>query len=108
MHNQIIDSLEIMNDFNAMPEKYNNIIVCGMGGSAIGGDFVKTVLKSGLKIPIFVNRDYDLPVWISKNTLVIICSYSGNTEETISCYNSAVINTIKPIGRCLIWTNTYI
>ena len=47
-----------------------NIIICGMGGSAIGGDFVKTVLKDDLKIPIIVNRDYDLPNWISKETLL--------------------------------------
>ena len=74
-----------------------NILICGMGGSAIGGDFVKTVLKSDLKIPIVVNRDYDLPKWISENSLVIICSYSGNTEETISCYNSTVNSNIRPI-----------
>ena len=74
-----------------------NIIICGMGGSAIGGDFVKTVLKDDLKIPIIVNRDYDLPNWISKETLIFICSYSGNTEETISCYKSAVKRKISPV-----------
>ena len=75
----------------------DNILICGMGGSAIGGDFVRTVLKDDFKIPIFVNRDYDLPNWVSQNTLIIICSYSGNTEETISCYNSTFDNNIKPI-----------
>lgn len=74
-----------------------NIIICGMGGSAIGGDFVKTVLKDDLKIPIIVNRDYDLPNWISKETLIFICSYSGNTEETISCYKSAIERKISPV-----------
>jgi len=97
MHNQIIDSLEIMNDFNAMPEKYNNIIVCGMGGSAIGGDFVKNILFGSIKIPFYVNRSYNLPKWVNKNTLVILCSYSGDTEETISCYKEVIALGIEPI-----------
>ena len=91
-------SFEIISESNLKKRNnVKNVLICGMGGSAIGGDFVKTVLKDDLNIPIFVNRDYDLPSWISTNTLVIICSYSGNTEETISCYNNIVNNNIKPI-----------
>ena len=77
--------------------KYNNIIVCGMGGSAIGGDFVKTILLNKLDIPIYINRNYSMPHWVNKNTLVIICSYSGNTEETISCFNKTVKLNLKPV-----------
>ena len=91
-------SFDIISESNLNPRNnVDNILICGMGGSAIGGDFVRTVLKDDFKIPIFVNRDYDLPNWVSQNTLIIICSYSGNTEETISCYNSTFDNNIKPI-----------
>ena len=76
---------------------YNNIIVCGMGGSAIGGDFVKTILLNKLDIPIHINRNYSMPHWVNENTLVIICSYSGNTEETISCFNKTVKLNLKPV-----------
>ena len=91
-------SFDIISESNLNPKNnVENIVICGMGGSAIGGDFVRTVLKDDFKIPVFVNRDYDLPNWVSQNTLIFICSYSGNTEETISCYNSTVNNNIKPI-----------
>jgi len=91
-------SFDIILESNLNPKNnVENILICGMGGSAIGGDFVRTVLKDDFKIPIFVNRDYELPNWVSQNTLIFICSYSGNTEETISCYNSTVNNNIKPI-----------
>jgi len=91
-------SFDIISESNLNPKNnVENILICGMGGSAIGGDFVRTVLKDDFKIPVLVNRDYDLPNWVSQNTLIFICSYSGNTEETISCYNSTVNNNIKPI-----------
>jgi len=86
MHKQIEDSLLIINDFKPKVTLYQNVIICGMGGSAIGADFVSNILKTDSDIPIFVNRSYKIPYWVNKNTLVILCSYSGNTEETISCY----------------------
>ena len=76
--------------------KPNNIIICGMGGSAIGGDFVKTILLKKINIPIYVNRDYFLPKWVNENSLVILCSYSGNTEETISCLKEVEKLNINP------------
>ena len=90
---QIEKSIKKYNSFNLNKEniEYENIIINGMGGSAIGGDFVATVLKDELKIPLFVNRTYNLPQWVNKSTLVILCSYSGNTEEIISCYIEACI-----------------
>ncbi|HSD62236.1 MAG TPA: bifunctional phosphoglucose/phosphomannose isomerase [Ignavibacteriaceae bacterium] len=66
-------------------KKFRNIIVCGLGGSAISADILHNFLKDELKIPLFVNRNYNLPAFADKNTLLIISSYSGNTEETISC-----------------------
>ena len=51
-----------------------SIVVCGMGGSAMGGDLLKTYCSTS-KLPVFVNREYDLPKWTNKNTLVLSQSY---------------------------------
>ncbi|HNS32538.1 MAG TPA: bifunctional phosphoglucose/phosphomannose isomerase [bacterium] len=67
-------------------EAPGKILFCGMGGSAIGGDIIKAVCNNSSSIPVFVNRDYIIPSWVDKDTLVIIMSYSGNTEETISAF----------------------
>lgn len=61
-----------------------SIVVAGMGGSALAALLVKTWLKAELQVPFEVVRGYDLPSYVGKNTLVIISSYSGNTEETLS------------------------
>lgn len=66
-----------------------NIVICGMGGSAIGGDLLRSVLQYEIKIPIYINRNYRLPAFAGENTLVIASSYSGNTEETLSAYQEA-------------------
>ena len=62
----------------------NKIIVAGMGGSAIGGDVVYSLIGHEIKIPYIVIRGYDIPTWVDSATLVICSSYSGNTEETIA------------------------
>ncbi len=67
---------------------FDSICFCGMGGSAVGGDIMKQ-LSEGFSGIIHVNRDYTLPSFVNKKSLVIPVSYSGNTEETISCYNDA-------------------
>jgi glucose/mannose-6-phosphate isomerase len=67
----------------------SNIIFAGMGGSAIGGDFIRVLIQDDLKIPFFVIRDYILPEWVDESTLVLCSSYSGNTEEILSIYRSA-------------------
>jgi glucose/mannose-6-phosphate isomerase len=66
------------------------IVLSGLGGSAIGGDLLKSFLASELKVPFIVNRHYTLPAFVDKDTLVIISSYSGNTEETISSHKEAI------------------
>ncbi|MFH1824710.1 MAG: bifunctional phosphoglucose/phosphomannose isomerase [Candidatus Firestonebacteria bacterium] len=75
--------------------KPKNIIVTGLGGSAIGGDLLRCSLNGEIKIPIVVNRNYSLPNWVNKDTLVFAVSYSGNTEETISAYKHAVERKAK-------------
>jgi glucose/mannose-6-phosphate isomerase len=64
--------------------RISNVVVAGMGGSAIGGDVVRSLFLDNSEIPIFVNRDYHVPSFVGKDTLFIAVSYSGNTEETIS------------------------
>jgi len=67
----------------------NQIVVCGMGGSALAAEFVRSWLPDKLTVPIEIVRGYDLPAYVSKHSLVIISSYSGNTEETLSCLEQA-------------------
>ncbi|UCC58554.1 MAG: bifunctional phosphoglucose/phosphomannose isomerase [Candidatus Bathyarchaeum sp.] len=69
--------------------KPKNIVIIGMGGSAIGGEILKDWLRDELPIPIEVCRDYTLPAYANKDTLVIANSYSGNTEETLSAFLAA-------------------
>lgn len=60
------------------------LLVLGMGGSAIGADLLEGIARADLAKPIFANRTYDLPRWVDRKTGVLVCSYSGNTEETLS------------------------
>ena len=71
-------------------KKIDNIIITGLGGSAICGDILKNFLCNELDIPLVINRTYDLPAYAKENTLVIVSSYSGNTEETIAALKSAI------------------
>ncbi len=70
-------------------EDIRALIVTGLGGSAIGGDLVRSVAAPQLRLPLLVNRDYSLPAFAGPHTLVFACSYSGNTEETLSAYRQA-------------------
>ena len=86
---QISKSFDIMKSWS--PQKIykdiNNILIIGMGGSAIGGDVARVIAQNDCSLPIFVNRSYNIPDWVGSNTLVIASSYSGNTEETLSAFN---------------------
>jgi glucose/mannose-6-phosphate isomerase len=68
----------------------DNVIVAGMGGSGIGGDLLKDWARSQIAVPIEVNREYELPAYASKNTLVLLTSYSGDTEESLSSFLDAL------------------
>ena len=67
----------------------HSIVVAGMGGSAIGGDLAAALLEGELKVPMSVHRDYGLPGYVGRDSLVIASSYSGNTEETLSSFEEA-------------------
>ena len=66
-----------------------NITVTGMGGSAIGGDLAAALVADELKIPMTVHRDYGVPAYVGRDSLIIASSYSGNTEETLAAFEAA-------------------
>ncbi|MEA1959176.1 MAG: bifunctional phosphoglucose/phosphomannose isomerase [Chloroflexota bacterium] len=68
----------------------DKVVILGMGGSAIGGDLMRSLVHNNDKIQIIVQRDYHLPRMVDERTLVIASSYSGNTEETISAFSQAI------------------
>ena len=87
---QFARSLEMTFDFAGQYRKpFQNMVISGLGGSAIGGDIVRTLAASRAELPIVVNRNYDLPAFVNQNTLFAAVSYSGNTEETLSAYQQA-------------------
>jgi glucose/mannose-6-phosphate isomerase len=65
------------------------LIVAGMGGSAIGGGLARAILGDHASRPVAVARAYGLPPWATPDTTVLCASYSGNTEETLACYDAA-------------------
>ena len=71
------------------PSRPAAVVVCGMGGSGIGGDLALAALPE-LPVPALVVRGYRLPVWTGRDTLVIAVSYSGDTEETLACAEQAL------------------
>jgi glucose/mannose-6-phosphate isomerase len=77
--------------------KIDNVVITGMGASAISGDMIVNLYRDKIDIPIVVNRDYDLPRWSHKDTLTIFVSYSGNTEETLSSFKIAYQKKCKII-----------
>ncbi len=69
---------------------FDNIILCGMGGSAYSGYIIQSLFKNSLKIPLVSNNDYDLPAFATKKSLIILSSYSGSTEESLACARQAL------------------
>ena len=69
--------------------KFSNVIVYGMGGSALPADVLRTYMPV-MDIPLIVSRNYNLPFEANENSLVVCITFSGNTEETLSCFNEAL------------------
>ena len=61
---------------------YSNIVIAGLGGSGIGGQLTKAYFINEMPITVDTVSDYTLPAYVNNKTLLILCSYSGNTEET--------------------------
>ncbi len=78
-------------ELGGIPKKnIENLVVAGMGGSAVGGILLRDWLRDVSNIPIFVSRESRLPEWVDEDTLVYAVSYSGDTEETLSQYHQAI------------------
>lgn len=97
---QFEEVLELAKDIK-VESKFENIIICGMGGSALPADILITWLnhlisESSTSLPpIYIHRDYNLPPRAGKKSLIICISYSGNTEETISALKEAIGKKLK-------------
>lgn len=78
----------------------NNVVICGMGGSGIGGKIVAQWLQNECNVPILSCQDYELPAYVNAHTLVIGSSYSGETEETLFAIRAAHARGARIIGIC--------
>ena len=67
-----------------------NVVYCGMGGSAVAGDVLRSVFRDRLGVPVEVNRSSELPEHAGPHSLVVACSYSGNTSETLAAFREAM------------------
>lgn len=68
----------------------DRVVVCGMGGSTLGAHLMQSVYRLEWKVPLEICNEYQLPAHVDRKTLVILSSYSGNTEETLSCADDAL------------------
>lgn len=81
--------------------KIRQVLICGMGGSAIGGDFVRAYLADSGSVPITSQRDYGLPHWAQGEEVLVVCSsHSGNTEETLSSFDEALARGCNLTAVC--------
>jgi glucose/mannose-6-phosphate isomerase len=95
---QIEEAIEITKGIKIEDFSPRQIVIAGVGGSAIGGDILASWLFKRVKIPIFVNRAYKLPTFVGEDTLLFTVSYSGNTEETLSLFNEGMTKGCKIIA----------
>jgi glucose/mannose-6-phosphate isomerase len=97
---QYREAWEAVKDFN-LPDDYreiDNVVILGMGGSAIGGDLVRSLVQGESRVPVIIHRDYGLPHFVNDRTLVIASSNSGNTEETLSGFETALKSGAKKVA----------
>jgi glucose/mannose-6-phosphate isomerase len=88
---QLRDALWRIESARLEPAAAAGVIVCGMGGSAIGGDLAAAALGDRLTRPLVTVRGYELPSWATPEWTVLCSSYSGNTEETLACFEAATV-----------------
>jgi glucose/mannose-6-phosphate isomerase len=86
---QLRDALWRVETARLEPADSAGLMVCGMGGSAIGGDLAAAALGDRLTKPLLSIRGYELPSWATPEWTVLCSSYSGNTEETLACFEAA-------------------
>jgi glucose/mannose-6-phosphate isomerase len=90
LHRQLEEIVNISDKWNIPFLNPKNILIIGMGGSAIGGDLIKSYSMNNLGIPVEICRTYSVPAYVGPETLCIASSYSGNTEEVLSATNECI------------------
>ncbi len=100
--NNLSEALNIAQQakFSQPKNEIRSIVICGMGGSGIGGKIVSQWIENDSKVPVLFTQDYTLPAFVNENTLVIGSSYSGNTEETLYAVEEAKKRNCHIIGIC--------
>jgi glucose/mannose-6-phosphate isomerase len=83
------DALWRVDSANLVAVESSGLSVCGMGGSAIGGELAAAALGDRLTRPLWAVRGYELPSWVPEDRAVLCSSYSGDTEETLACYDAS-------------------
>lgn len=88
---QLQEALRISDNTELPPNLggLRNIVIAGLGGSGITGDIIREQTSDETSVPVVAVKGYDLPVFVNSKTLVFAVSYSGNTEETLSVYETA-------------------
>jgi glucose/mannose-6-phosphate isomerase len=81
--------------FTTSKADIKNILICGLGGSGIGGKIAAQFVQNESSLPITLSNDYSIPAFVNETTLVFISSYSGNTEETLNCMEQAIERKAK-------------
>ena len=83
--NHLKGAIEIANNTRIKPnsKEIRNVLICGLGGSGIGGNIINDIVSQKANIPISGTKDYSIPNFVNEYTLVIANSYSGDTEETL-------------------------
>ncbi len=96
----ILEGLKIAKASTIKPleGELHEILICGMGGSGIGGKIVALWLQDEMPVPVMSLQDYNLPAYVDEHTLVIASSYSGNTEETLMAVEKAAEKGARVIG----------
>jgi glucose/mannose-6-phosphate isomerase len=97
---QLSEAIRIGSNANLTPadNKISNVLICGLGGSGIGGSIVSQLVAKDANVPMETAKGYFIPAYVNENTLVIISSYSGNTEETLQCMEAAIKRKAKIVS----------
>jgi len=96
---QLLEAIQIgkKSRFTEHKADINNVLIAGLGGSGIGGSIVAEIVSDKANVPINVTKGYFIPAYINENSLVIISSYSGNTEETVNAMQLALAKKAKVV-----------
>nr|MBA3704722.1 SIS domain-containing protein [Bacteroidota bacterium] len=97
---QLAEAIKIGSNAKLTASKNNisNVLICGLGGSGIGGSIVSELVAGNANVPINGSKGYFIPAYVNESTLVIISSYSGNTEETLNCLEQAIAKNAKIVS----------